>query len=389
MGHDAYKLPNCTLDDFTNHSCDPNTGIRLTDRGMLILALRDIVAHEELTYDYSTYLNNPYESLHCLCGAANCRGVIGNFSTLPAELQAPLSGARHRRRLRRGADRDPGRRRLAAALARMIASARRAAAVPGRRWFGLAGERLSCLLHFMALAITLAAAKVIFSTIGVALFLAKEGPAQLPLFYLLLAAVAILLSAALGGVVDRVPRIALGQMAFLGTLLGAAALRLLIALDLPAVYYAVLASAHIFEIVVDIVFWVVVAAFLDTLELKRGTPLIYMALAAGGVAGGALTTALSPLVSTEDLLLALPALGAIAAAQFGLARRRLRSCPIRSGPRTTRRGRSTPSPDAAPDRALSADPADRAQRADAHGPLWPVRVSGVHRLCRELRTRPR
>lgn len=87
VGHDAYKLPNCTLDDFTNHSCDPNTGIRLTERGMVILALRDIAAHEELTYDYSTYLNNPYESLRCLCGAANCRGVIGNFSTLPAELK--------------------------------------------------------------------------------------------------------------------------------------------------------------------------------------------------------------------------------------------------------------------------------------------------------------
>ena len=85
----------------------------------------------------------------------------------------------------------------------------------------------------MALAGTLAAAKVILSTIGVALFLAKEGPAQLPLFYVLLAAGAILLSAASSGVIDRVPRIALGQVAFLGTLLGAAALRVPIALDLP------------------------------------------------------------------------------------------------------------------------------------------------------------
>ena len=133
-----------------------------------------------------------------------------------------------------------------------------------------------------------------------------------------------MLSAAAGAVIDRVPRIALGQMAFLGTLLGAASLRLLIGFDLPAVYYALLASAHIFEIVVDIVFWVVVAAFLDTLELKRGTPLIYMALAAGGVAGGALTTALSSLVATEDLLLALPALGVMATLQLDLARRRLR-----------------------------------------------------------------
>lgn len=87
VGLDAFKLPNGSLDDFTNHSCDPNTGIRLTARGTIVLALRDIAAHEELTYDYSTYLNNPYESLNCLCGAPNCRGVVGNFSTLPAELR--------------------------------------------------------------------------------------------------------------------------------------------------------------------------------------------------------------------------------------------------------------------------------------------------------------
>ena len=87
VGLDAFKLPNGSLDDFTNHSCDPNTGIRLTERGAIILALRDIAAHEELTYDYSTYLNNPYESLLCRCGAASCRGVVGNFSTLPAELR--------------------------------------------------------------------------------------------------------------------------------------------------------------------------------------------------------------------------------------------------------------------------------------------------------------
>jgi hypothetical protein len=209
----------------------------------------------------------------------------------------------------------------------VIASPARPAALPRRRWFGLAGARLSCLRHFMALAITLAAAKVILSTAGVALFLAKEGPAQLPLFYLLLAAVSILLSAGLGGVVDRAPRITLGRAAFVGTLLGAAALRIPIALDLPAVSYAVLASAHLYEIVLDIVFWVVVAAFLDVIELKRGTPLIYMALAAGGVLGGALTSALAPLMPAEDLLLALPILAAIAAAQFGLARRRLEELP--------------------------------------------------------------
>jgi uncharacterized protein len=88
VGLDAYKLPTGSLEDFTNHSCDPNTGIRLISRGTVVLALREIAPHEELTYDYSTYLRNPYEKMECLCGAANCRGVVGNFETLPDDLQA-------------------------------------------------------------------------------------------------------------------------------------------------------------------------------------------------------------------------------------------------------------------------------------------------------------
>lgn len=88
VGMDAFKLPSGSIDDFTNHSCEPSTGIRLLPKGPLVLALRDIAAHEELTYDYSTYLNNPYERMTCLCGAANCRGTIGNFETLPEQLKA-------------------------------------------------------------------------------------------------------------------------------------------------------------------------------------------------------------------------------------------------------------------------------------------------------------
>lgn len=87
VGIDRFRLPTGCIDDFTNHSCDPNTGIRLVAEGTIILALRDIAEHEELTYDYSTYLNNPYESMRCQCGVASCRGMIGNFNTLPKDTQ--------------------------------------------------------------------------------------------------------------------------------------------------------------------------------------------------------------------------------------------------------------------------------------------------------------
>ncbi|MGH6916803.1 MAG: SET domain-containing protein-lysine N-methyltransferase [Geminicoccaceae bacterium] len=88
VGPDAYKLPTGSLEDLTNHSCNPNTGIRLTSRGTIVVALRDINALEELTYDYSTYLRNPYEKMQCMCGADNCRGLIGSFDSLPSDLKS-------------------------------------------------------------------------------------------------------------------------------------------------------------------------------------------------------------------------------------------------------------------------------------------------------------
>jgi len=87
VGIDAYKLPTGSLEDFTNHSCNPNTGIRLIPTGTVVVALRNIAAHEELTYDYSTYLHNPYEKMACMCHADNCRGVVGNFEMLPDHLK--------------------------------------------------------------------------------------------------------------------------------------------------------------------------------------------------------------------------------------------------------------------------------------------------------------
>jgi uncharacterized protein len=87
VGRDLFRLPSGTIDDFMNHSCDSNAGIRLYPHGSIILAIRHINVHEEITFDYSTYLNNPYEQLRCHCGAKNCRGLIGNFNELPKDLQ--------------------------------------------------------------------------------------------------------------------------------------------------------------------------------------------------------------------------------------------------------------------------------------------------------------
>ena len=55
-----------------NHSCNPNTGYA----GLNVIALRDIEPQEELTIDYTSFLNDEMESFICNCGAENCKKLI-------------------------------------------------------------------------------------------------------------------------------------------------------------------------------------------------------------------------------------------------------------------------------------------------------------------------
>ncbi|MFY2822960.1 SET domain-containing protein [Ruegeria sp. MALMAid1280] len=94
-----------------NHSCSPNTGIRGQNE---LIAIRDIRAGEEVTFDYSTTVSSDVAaedwSMACQCQSENCRQTIGNVLTVPEELlerymrlnmlpqyiQAELSKSSHR-----------------------------------------------------------------------------------------------------------------------------------------------------------------------------------------------------------------------------------------------------------------------------------------------------
>jgi len=62
---------------YMNHSCDPNTKID----GMKVIALRDILDGEELTFDYALTEQDPYWQMKCNCGSSNCRGIIKGETT--------------------------------------------------------------------------------------------------------------------------------------------------------------------------------------------------------------------------------------------------------------------------------------------------------------------
>ncbi|PRP81958.1 hypothetical protein PROFUN_10530 [Planoprotostelium fungivorum] len=70
---------------FVNHSCDPNLYIVPVEIDVIghkiyhvgLFSKRDISPHEELTYDYKyKLLDNSSNTIHCHCGAANCRGRL-------------------------------------------------------------------------------------------------------------------------------------------------------------------------------------------------------------------------------------------------------------------------------------------------------------------------
>lgn len=59
---------------YINHSCDPNTYLRICYSKVEFWSLRKIKKGEELTCDYGETHHDG--KLPCRCGASNCRGFI-------------------------------------------------------------------------------------------------------------------------------------------------------------------------------------------------------------------------------------------------------------------------------------------------------------------------
>jgi SET domain-containing protein len=60
---------------FLNHSCEPNCEAQFVEGRIWIVAIRDVRAGEELTFNYSYDLED-YREHPCRCGAKMCVGYI-------------------------------------------------------------------------------------------------------------------------------------------------------------------------------------------------------------------------------------------------------------------------------------------------------------------------
>ena len=81
---------------FVNHTCDPNCETDQIDDRIWIIALRDIAAGEELTYDYNLFDGDPGEKASCYCGMQGCRRTM--FSSEEIARQKKVLRQRKKRR---------------------------------------------------------------------------------------------------------------------------------------------------------------------------------------------------------------------------------------------------------------------------------------------------
>lgn len=73
---------------FLNHSCEPNVGFA---GNVVLVAMRDIAAGEELTTDYALF--DDYDGqMPCRCGTQSCRQVIDGHDWRRPELQRRYAG---------------------------------------------------------------------------------------------------------------------------------------------------------------------------------------------------------------------------------------------------------------------------------------------------------
>ena len=82
-GSRTYILPE-SPSVYVNHSCVPNAGLVGNRK---LVALTDILPGEQVTFDYSTSMDDGLWSMECRCGHRECRGLIEDFRHLPRRLQ--------------------------------------------------------------------------------------------------------------------------------------------------------------------------------------------------------------------------------------------------------------------------------------------------------------
>ncbi len=88
IGASTFLGPSGNLDDYVNHSCTANTVVIFDSGGIKLIADAFIPAGSQITFDYSTTMDNFWWEMECTCGSKNCRRKVQNFVDLTEQLQS-------------------------------------------------------------------------------------------------------------------------------------------------------------------------------------------------------------------------------------------------------------------------------------------------------------
>jgi hypothetical protein len=88
IGENLFLGPSGQHDDYVNHSCEPNCGIRFNIDTIKLVAIVPINAGHQITFDYSTTMYNFAYEMKCTCNSNNFRRRLKNFVDLPSKIQA-------------------------------------------------------------------------------------------------------------------------------------------------------------------------------------------------------------------------------------------------------------------------------------------------------------
>jgi hypothetical protein len=89
---DMFLGPSGWIDDYINHSCNPNSGVVIEGQVSKLVAIQNISRRDEIRFDYSTTMYRPILVMKCRCGSPRCRGQVVDFIYLPEEIQAKYIG---------------------------------------------------------------------------------------------------------------------------------------------------------------------------------------------------------------------------------------------------------------------------------------------------------
>ncbi|ESA33351.1 cyclic nucleotide-binding protein [Leptolyngbya sp. Heron Island J] len=190
----------------------------------------------------------------------------------------------------------------------------------------------SRLTQLLLLAVTVLVQSVMAIAVANSIFVSQLGANRLPIAFMLIGLCSMPAYIAVSQVVQRVRTTQLFCGALAALLAAVIVLRLALPLDSTPVYYGLLiVSFFQWDICNNILYPSLLTDYFNTLEYKQYAPYIGIVQATGALVGGGLVGGLSRWLRTEDLLLCLPVVIAIALVQLAYLDRTQRPFSSKSG----------------------------------------------------------